>query len=49
MGIISRIRHRLESLGLVTPAPDRTAAEEMSFSAEIPVAGSTEPLWKFRL
>lgn len=46
MGILNRIRKGLEAIGVNTPestVPDR---EELSFAAEVPVAGVDAPLWK---
>lgn len=49
MGIINRIRKNLEALGLGAAPVSPTEAEEMSFSAEIPVVGGGAPLWRVNL
>lgn len=49
MGIINRLRKNLEMLGLGAAPSSPTGPEEMSFSAEIPVAGGNAPLWRVNL
>lgn len=48
MGLIHRLRHRLESMGLAKAA-DLTLPEELSFSAEVPLASARAPLWKINV
>lgn len=49
MGILNRIRKGLEALGARTPQDDAHAPESLSFSAEIPVAGTDAPLWRMNV
>src|SRR3569623_930242 len=46
MGILNRIRKGLEVIGVNTPASPVPDREELSFAAEVPVAGVDAPLWK---
>lgn len=46
MGILNRIRKGLEALGVNTPESQLPEREELSFAAEVPVAGVDAPLWK---
>ncbi len=46
MGILNRIRKGLEAVGINTPESPVPEREELSFAAEVPVAGVDAPLWK---
>lgn len=46
MGILNRIRKGLEVIGVNTPESSVPHREELSFAAEVPVAGVDAPLWK---
>ncbi len=46
MGILNRIRKGLEVIGVGMPESQVPDREELSFAAEVPVAGATAPLWK---
>lgn len=46
MGLLYRLRNRLESIGLLARPVDLTGPEQLSFSAEVPLAGGSAPLWK---
>ena len=46
MGILNRIRKGLEAIGARASDDDRQDREELSFAAEIPVAGVDAPLWR---
>lgn len=48
MGILNRIRKGLEAIGARSSEDDmpKQDREELSFAAEVPVAGADAPLWK---
>lgn len=46
MGILNRIRKGLEAIGVGTPETAAQEREELTFAAEVPVAGADAPLWK---
>ena len=46
MGIINRIRKGLEVVGARKPEAVAQDREELSFAAEVPVAGADAPLWR---
>jgi len=46
MGILNRIRKGLEAIGVSAPESSVPEREELSFAAEVPVAGADAPLWK---
>lgn len=49
MGILNRIRKGLEAIGARVPQDEQRGPEELSFSAEVPVAGADAPLWRMNL
>jgi hypothetical protein len=49
MGILNRIRKGLEALGAGASKNEASEPEELSFSAEIPVAGTDAPLWRMNV
>jgi hypothetical protein len=49
MGILNRIRKGLEALGMRPPDDTVHGPEELSFSAEVPVAGAAAPLWRMNV
>ncbi|TXH03088.1 MAG: hypothetical protein E6R07_13440 [Nevskiaceae bacterium] len=49
MGILNRIRKGLEALGAGAPRQDAQGPEELSFSAEVPIAGADAPLWRMNV
>lgn len=46
MGILNRIRKGLEAIGVTAPESQVPEREELSFAAEVPVEGSSAPLWR---
>lgn len=49
MGILNRIRKGLEAVGVTKPESQGPEREELSFEAEVPVAGAEAPLWKLKV
>ena len=49
MGILNRIRKGLEAISARVPADQQRGPEELSFSAEVPVAGADAPLWRMNV
>lgn len=49
MGILNRIRKGLEALGVKAPEDELRGPEELSFYAEVPIAGADAPLWRMNV
>ena len=49
MGILNRIRKGLEAIGARAPDDEQRGPEELTFSAEVPVAGADAPLWRMNV